>query len=127
MIAAISALGIGLGAILSIIGLLLIAPQVKVHRIEVYSPGSWFYRSGTGLLIIGILALIIDEGMGELAQTGLLMGVTGLSNAVLVGHHEKIQALDNGAEIWDWKKSLMAHMLFAAICLTSLSLFALLI
>jgi len=56
MAALLSLLLIGIGALLALAGLLMIAPQVRVHQIRVYSRGSWLFRAGMILTALGVLA-----------------------------------------------------------------------
>lgn len=115
MFTLIAMIGIVLGSVLMLLGLLLIAPQVRVHKIKVNSPGGWVFVAGALSVHFGQLALWFGDRLPVLAQVALVMGVLGLLSAALVGHHEQKQALENGAVRWFWQGSLMVRMLVAAI------------
>ncbi|MCI0713640.1 MAG: hypothetical protein L0154_26015 [Chloroflexi bacterium] len=111
MLFLLSLLGILLGSAAMIVGLVLIAPQVRVHQIEKKSRGSQTFLIGSGLVSVGLLFLLLDSGTMVMAQVGLLMGFLGFLVAGLVGHHEYLQTQEADSREWDWRQSLMAQML----------------
>ncbi|MBN1963794.1 MAG: hypothetical protein JW910_04050 [Anaerolineae bacterium] len=109
----ISLVGIGCGAVLTLLGLGLIAPQVRRHQIRVYSAGSLVFRLGMALALIGVL--VLRNRTYELSVTGLLVGITGLLGGAFVWNHERAQALQlaelRGQAHWDWTSSLTLQMI----------------
>jgi hypothetical protein len=103
-------IGILLGTILTIIGLLMIAPQVKVHQIRVNSWGSWLFRLGMVLAMVGLVINIISVDSTPLQNIGIVTGVSGLMGGIITWGHERKQALDNGAAQWEWRSSLTLQM-----------------
>jgi hypothetical protein len=81
--------GIIFGAMLVLAGLLMIAPQVRVHQIRIYSVGSWMYRAGIALSLIGLIVLPLSDGLDALAQVGLVTGVAGLMGGTRRATREK--------------------------------------
>jgi hypothetical protein len=111
MTALLSLVGIGSGALLVLVGLVMIAAQVRVHQIEVYSIGSWVFRVGAVLSLFGLILMATGDGSGaELGRVGLLTGVTGFLGGLFVWNHEREQALHEGAEHWDWPRSLTLQL-----------------
>jgi hypothetical protein len=121
MLFLLSLLGILLGSAAMIVGLVLLAPQVRVHQIAKKSRGSQTFLIGTGLVSVGLLFLLLDSGAVVMAQVGLLMGFLGFLGAGLVGHHEYLQTQDDDTQEWDWRQSLMARMLASSAAILVLS------
>ena len=110
---------LSLGALLTLGGLLLIAPQVRVHQIEAYSRGSWLFRAGMALSALGLLVLRLTSGSDDLRRVGLVIGVAGVMGGLITWGHEYHQAKEHGAERWDWPRSLTLQMIASgAIVLT---------
>jgi hypothetical protein len=103
-------------------GLLMIAPQVRVHQIRIYSVGSWMYRAGIALSLIGLIVLPLSDGLDALAQVGLVTGVAGLMGGVITWNHELHQARDVGEIPWDWPHSLTLQMMVMGAALIVLAL-----
>lgn len=111
-------IGILFGAVGVIIGLLMIAPQVRVHQIEIYSRGSWVFRIGAGLSIIGLLTNLLAAENDALGDIGIVTGVAALMGGIITWGHERKQALDSGVQKWDWQASLTLQMvIFGAVIL----------
>jgi hypothetical protein len=110
-----SLLCIGIGAVLVLVGLLMIAPQVRVHKIKIYSPGSWLFRAGMILTTLGILVALSGDRLRPLMQVGQLMGVAGLMGGIITAGHEWHQARDNNDVAWDWWHSLTLQMVVMGI------------
>jgi len=120
--ALLSFIGIVLGALLVLMGLLMIAPQVRVHQIKVYSRGSWVYRIGIALSVIGLIVLPLSDGINELAQVGLVTGVAGLMGGIITWNHELHQARNAGDIPWDWPHSLTLQMIVMSAAVIVLAL-----
>jgi uncharacterized membrane protein len=119
MITLIAFLGIMLGNLFFLAGILLIAAQVRVHRIRVRSRGHAAFRIGAVLLVIGLLLWLIDEGDTAFATMEMLVGWVGVLVAGLVWHHEQLQALEEERD-WHWQGSLMAWLfLYSAAVILS--------
>lgn len=118
----VSLIGIGVGALLVLFGLVLIATQVRIHQIRVYSAGSWIFRVGAVLSALGLVTLLVRGGAQELASVGLVTGVAALVGGLFTLNHERAQSLDRGAERWDWLRSLTAQMVGAGAILIVLAL-----
>ena len=101
----------GVGSILVLIGLLMIAVQVRVHQIRIYGVGSWLFRSGMALTILAIILVAGDDHLKQLLQVGQLMGVAGLMGGVITAGHEWHQAHDNHDAAWSWLRSLTLQMI----------------
>ena len=110
MAALASFLCVGIGSLLVLVGLLMIAPQVRVHQIKVYSAGSWLFRAGMILTALGILLVIGRDHPVQLVQVGQLMGIAGLMGGVITAGHEYHQARDNNDVSWNWGRSLTLQM-----------------
>ena len=106
-----SLVGVLLGMLLLLIGLVMIASQVRVHQIEVYSAGSWVFRAGALLSIAGLLVSKTAGGPAELAKVGWLTGGAALLGGLFVLNHERAQVLHDGSSRWDWPRSLTAQMI----------------
>ena len=102
--------GILIGTLLLILGLVLLAPQVKVHEIEKYSRASWLIRTGAIMAIIGLFVNLISASNDALHDIGIVTGVCGMMSGIITWGHERKQALDNGAMRWDWGSSLTLEM-----------------
>ncbi len=111
MLDLIALLGVMLGALGVLFGLVLIAPEVRIHQIAVYSRGSWVYRVGALLSLIGLLALILGNGASEIASVGLVTGIAGVLGGLFMWNHERAQALHAGAERWDWPRALTPQIM----------------
>ncbi|GAB4207092.1 MAG: hypothetical protein OHK0022_34890 [Roseiflexaceae bacterium] len=72
-----SVLVIGLGGLLALAALLLVAGQVRVHRIE---PGSWAAR----LLWVAALALALGQGLASAARDAQLIAAALILGLLLV-------------------------------------------
>lgn len=81
-----------LGALLSLAGLVAIAPQVQVHRIDARSKAAWLFRGGAGLLILGQLVGLASSLEPSLVTVSLIMGGAILFGGLAVGSHERQQA-----------------------------------
>lgn len=121
MLFLLSLLGILFGSAAIIVGLVLIAPQVRVHQIEKESRGSRTFLIGAGLVSVGLLFLLLDSGTVVMAQVSLLVGFLGFLAAGLVGHHEYLQTQEDDTQEWDWRQSLMAQMLASSGAILVLS------
>ena len=121
MLFLLSLMGILLGSAAMIVGLVLIAPQIRVHQIEKNSRGSRTFLIGSGLVSVGLLFLLLDSGALVLAQVSLLMGFMGFLAAGLVGHHEYLQTQEDDTREWDWRQSLMARILASSGAILILS------
>jgi hypothetical protein len=111
MLDLIGLLGILLGALGVLLGLVLIAPEVRIHQITVTSRGSWVYRGGAMLTLIGLAGLILGDGAGEIASVGLITGITGVLGGLFMWNHERAQALHAGADRWDWPRALTPQIM----------------
>lgn len=109
------------GGMLALAGLLMIAPQVRRHEIQVYSWRSWLFRAGMLLTLIGMGLLWGDYP--ELATVGLLIGITGVLGGLITWNHERAQALHAGLAPWHWRGSLTLHMLVlgGVVCVAALA------
>lgn len=122
MLALISLLAVGLGSLLTLLGLVFIAPEVRVHQIKVYSRGSWLFRAGMLLVALGV-------GLGggvpqEFAQVGQLMGVAGIMGGIITAGHEWKQAHEHGLPHWDWLRSLTLQMIVLGVLVLLLASYA---
>ena len=113
MASLLSLISIAIGALLILIGLLMIAPQVRVHQIKIYSTGSWLFRIGMIAMVIGILAAQDSDLPKQVIQVAQLMGLTGLMGGVITAGHEYRQARDHHDETWSWPRSLALQMIVA--------------
>ena len=98
------------GSLLVLVGLLMIAPQVRVHQIRIYSPGSWLFRAGMILTALGILAALSGDHPLQLIQVAQLIGVAGLMGGLITAGHEWRQARDHHDTTWNWLRSLTLQM-----------------
>ena len=110
MVDLLSLMAVVLGVTLVLIGLVMVANQVRVHQIRVYSAGAWVFRVGMILSLIGLLIVAVSDGPGELATLGLVTGGAGLLGALFTWNHEQAQALHEGAQRWAWSRSLTFQM-----------------
>lgn len=115
--ATISILGVLGGALLVQAGLVMIAPQVRVHQIHIYSQGTWVLRLGALLTLGGVLL----GGEPMLQKIALISGISVLMGGVLIWNHERRQALDNGAMRWDFLHSLTLQLLGVGGALTAIT------
>ncbi|MEP7286523.1 MAG: hypothetical protein ABI947_12225 [Chloroflexota bacterium] len=115
MVSLLSIVAIGIGALLVLVGLLMIAPQVRVHKIKIYSAGSWLYRVGMLLVTVGLILLIVTEHSKPLGQIGWIIGVTGIMGGVITAGHEWHQARDAGNVPWDWPRSLTLQLIVIGV------------
>lgn len=122
MLDLVSLIAILLGALLVLVGLVLIANQVRVHQIQVYGVGSWLFRGGVILSVLGLLLLLANVGPREMALVGTTIGGAGLLGALFTLNHERTQALHGGAESWDWLRSLTVQMVVLSILVLLLAL-----
>lgn len=106
---------VGLGSLCTLAGLLLIAPEVRIHQIKVNSRGSALFRAGMLLVAAGIGIGLAYELPGEFAQVGQLMGVAGIMGGVITAGHEWKQAHEQGQPRWDWPRSLTLQMIILGI------------
>lgn len=106
-----SLLGIGLGGMLVLGGLIGIANQVRVHRVRPASAASWVFRAGVGLSIAGLILVILSAGPGEYKTLGTWIGLAAGLGGLFTLNHERAQALDGGADRWDWPRSLTLQMM----------------
>ncbi len=104
MTALLSLIALGVGALLSLLGLVLIAPQVRVHQIKVDSPGSWLFRVGMLLLVLALIAARGSDLPRQFALVGQLLGLTGVLGGVITLGHEYRQAR------CDWPRSLTLQL-----------------
>src|SRR5262245_48629641 len=109
--------GIGLGAVLVLGGLVMIAPEVRVHQIRVYSPGSWVFRIGALLALIGLVLARVGGAPTQIVQVGLLVGGAAFLGGLFVWNHERAQAHHAGQSRWDWPRSLTIQMFAAGVVL----------
>jgi hypothetical protein len=115
-------LAMGVGAVLVLAGLVMIAPEVRVHRIRVYSAGSWVFRVGAALTLAGLLLTRIASAPVELVKIGVLIGGAALLGGLFVWNHERAQAPHSEVAHWDWPHSLTLQMLGAGVILLALAL-----
>ncbi len=108
-------IAVGIGSLLVLVGLVMIAPQVRVHQIKIYSPGSWLFRVGMALTALGVLLGHSGDAPKELLQVGLLIGVAGLMGGVITAGHEYHQAKDHPEVAWDWWHSLTLQMVVMGV------------
>jgi hypothetical protein len=94
-----------IGTLLYLVGLVMIAAQVRVHAIRVNSRGSWVFRVGSILAAVGVL--LVPEPWAVVAR---LLGLLSLPVAGLVGHHEWLQVRDAGATSFPWTRSLAVQV-----------------
>ena len=118
MTALLSLIGIGIGSLLVLAGLLIIAPQVRVHQIKVYSAGSWVFRLG---MILSGLTVLWNGVPTPFLQVGQLMGVAGLMGGVITAGHEWHQARDNNDTTWNWARSLTLQMVVLGVVVLALA------
>ena len=114
--------GIGLGALGVLAGLVMIAPEVRVHQIRVYGAGSWVFRAGALLALIGVILARTSGAPAPLNQVGALAGGAALLGGLFVLNHERAQALHGGADRWDWLRSLTLQMFAAGAILLAAAL-----
>ena len=110
MLDLISFIALLFGSLLLLIGLVMIANQVRLHQIRIYSAASWVYRIGAFLSALGLLIMLLGDGLSELATLGLVTGGAGLLGALFTLNHERAQALHNGASRWNWPGSLTVQI-----------------
>ncbi len=122
MLQLVSLLGVGIGVLAILAGLVMIAPQVRVHRIAVWSAGSWVFRAGAILEALGLILLKAGGGPGVLGTVGLMGGIAALLGGLFVLNHERAQALHGGSGRWQWPRSLTAQMMAAGLVLVVLAL-----
>jgi hypothetical protein len=84
------------GVVSVLLGLLLIAPEIRVHQIRVYSPASWAYRIGMGFMLLGVWMASRADGLTALIQVGQIMGGAGFLSGIITWGHELSQARDAG-------------------------------
>ena len=118
----ISFAGIIIGVILTLTGLLMIAPQVRIHQIEVYSRAAWIFRSGTLFTTLGLLVLLLSDGHREIGQIGFVVGISALMGGIITWNHEYAQARDAGKLPWNWKASLTLQMVIFGAMMIALSI-----
>lgn len=75
--------GIGLGALMVLAGLVMIAPGVRVHQLQAYGSGSWVFRAGALLTLIGLILARIGSAPTQLTQVGVLAGGGGAAGRVV--------------------------------------------
>lgn len=95
------------GLLLTLFGLLLIAPQVNKHQIRPYSTAAWILRGGALLLMITLFLLDKDD---LVIQVSRILGVTLITASIIMVNHEWIQAGDLKHSHYEFKPS--ANMLF---------------
>ena len=115
-------IGIGLGAVLVLAGLVMIAPEVRVHQIRVYGPGSWVFRAGVLLALIGSILARLGAAPAPISQVGMLVGGAALLGGLFVWNHERAQAHHAGQPRWDWPRSLTVQMMASGLVLLLLAL-----
>lgn len=115
--ATISFLGVLGGALLVQAGLVLIAPQVRIHQIRIYSQESWVLRLGALLTLVGV----VIGGAPMLQKVALITGISIVAGALIVWGHERRQALDNGARHWNFLRSLTLQMMSVGSVLTAVT------
>ena len=110
-----------MGAILILTGLVMIAPEVRFHRIQTGGLGAWFFRAG-GLFTILALAMVwVTGGPSDLGKVGVLVGGTCALSGLFVWNHERSQALHNGASRWNWPQSLTFQLVMAGAIILALA------
>lgn len=115
--ATISILGVLGGALLVQAGLVMIAPQVRIHQIRIYSQGSWVLRLGAVLTLTGVVL----GGAPMLQKIALITGISVLMGGLITWNHERRQALDNGEPRWDFLHSLTLQMMGVGSLLTAVT------
>lgn len=103
-------IGILLGTLILIFGLLLLAPQVKVHAIKKNSSANWLFRVGGVLTILGLVFNVVSAANNALQEIGIVTGVCVLMGGIITWGHERQQAYDDGAIRWGWGSSLTLQM-----------------
>ena len=92
----ISIVSLMLGIAFTLIGLVGMGPQVNVHRIRPWSAAAWVFRTGSALMIIGLL-LNLSSGLDSaLVIVSLIMGTACVISCAVIIHHEWVQAGHNG-------------------------------
>ena len=114
--------GIGIGAVMVLAGLVMIAPEVKIHQIRVYGAGSWVFRAGALLTLIGLIVARLANAPEQIGQVGLVVGGAALLGGLFVWNHERAQAIHGGQARWDWPRSLTVQMFAAGIVLVGVAL-----
>ncbi|NDJ55287.1 MAG: hypothetical protein GYB68_19620 [Chloroflexi bacterium] len=118
MLTILTLLALGGGIAFILFGLILIAPQVRIHQIEIYSLGSWVFRAGIGLSLLAVVVMAGTGVLQELESISLWAGLAALLGGLFVWNHERAQALHDGAETWDWQQSLTLQMMSSGAVLT---------
>jgi predicted phage tail protein len=114
--------GIAVGAAMVLLGLAMIAPQVRVHQIRQNSTGTWIFRAGAAVTALGLVFAIMGSTPPELKKVGLLVAGAALLGGLFVWNHERAQAVHEGASRWDWPRSLTTQMLLSGVILLALAL-----
>lgn len=121
MVALLILIAVGLGSLCTLLGLVLIAPEVRVHQIKVYSWGSLIFRGGMLLVTIGISIGSAYDIPKEVAQVGQLIGVAGIMGGIITAGHEWKQAHEQGLPRWDWLRSLTLQMIVLGVLVLAVS------
>ena len=80
------------GTVITLAGLVAIAPQVRVHEIAVKSKAAWIFRAGAALLVTGQLWALTAAIDPAVKTTALIMGGAILFAALTIISHERQQA-----------------------------------
>lgn len=83
---------IPLGALIALVGLALIAPQVQVHQIDAISWPAWVFRGGALALLIGQLVGLTSQLDSAIVTVSLIMGIAILFAGLAIISHERQQA-----------------------------------
>jgi hypothetical protein len=62
------------------------------------------------LTLFGLIVNLASAKVVALGDIGLVTGVAALMGGIITWGHERKQALDNGADRWDWRHSLTLQM-----------------
>lgn len=108
-----------LGLLLTLVGLLLIGPQVHKHQIRVYSPASWILRGGALLLMV---ALFLPETDQPVIQVGRIAGVTLMTASLIIVNHEWTQAGDRRQDGYQFKPTVDMLFFFVTALLANIAL-----
>lgn len=79
------------GSLLTLAGLVGVAPQVRVHQIDPQSPMAWLFKAGALALISGQILGLINSPATALVTVTLLMGWAILFITLAVASHERQQ------------------------------------
>jgi hypothetical protein len=100
------------GLVLTLSGLLFIAPQVNKHQIRPYSTAAWILRGGVVIIVL-VMVFSLPERNPVVIQIGQIVGVTLTGASIIMVSHEWTQAGDLKHSDYQFKPS--PDMLFFLI------------